>query len=356
MKRCDVQGVLYCLIHFCLEVVSFYVVTSYIHCEIIWVLAFLYDFLAFVPQGVFGYFADTGRKGNPALIGAGMTMAALLLMRWGAVPVAVVTVVAVGNCLVHIQGAETTLCSSEGRIAPGAVFVSGGSFGVVTGRMVAGFVPVLPIMALNLIMIVLIIFSGKLKKGEEPSGKTEYRFAKAGIKPEVVVLLATGVVAIRSFMGFAIPTGWKETTAHTVFLYCAMGIGKAAGGILTDRIGARKTALISTMGALPFLILGDHIMGISLIGILLFSMTMAVTLGLVVSALWSFPGVAFGFTTIGLFLGALPTFFYRLESSFVESVVLVILTAVSMIVLNRICEDHTAAEISKKQFSREAML
>ena len=137
MKRCDVQGVLYCLIHFCLEVVSFYVVTSYIHCEIIWVLAFLYDFLAFVPQGVFGYFADTGRKGNPALIGAGMTMAALLLMRWGAVPVAVVTVVAVGNCLVHIQGAETTLCSSEGRIAPGAVVGSGGSVGVVTGRMVA---------------------------------------------------------------------------------------------------------------------------------------------------------------------------------------------------------------------------
>ena len=42
----------------------------------------------------------------------------------------VITVVSLGNCLVHIHGTELTLRSSPGKIAPAAVFVSGGSFGV----------------------------------------------------------------------------------------------------------------------------------------------------------------------------------------------------------------------------------
>ena len=64
----------------------------------------------------------------------------------------------------------------------------------------------------------------------------------------------------------------------------------------------RKTAIISTLCALPFLIIGDNLMLVSIIGVMFFSMTMSITLGLLASVLKQTPGLAFGLTTIGLFL------------------------------------------------------
>ena len=90
---------------------------------------------------------------------------------------------------------------------------------------------------------------------------------------------------------------------QTILLYFAMGLGKALGGIMADAIGLRKTAFISIVLALPFLLVGNNNMFISLIGVMMFSMTMAITLGVLVSVLKETPGLAFGLTTIGLFLG-----------------------------------------------------
>ena len=42
-----------------------------------------------------------------------------------------------GNALIHISGAELTIRVSEGKLTPVSVFVSGGSFGVITGRVLA---------------------------------------------------------------------------------------------------------------------------------------------------------------------------------------------------------------------------
>ena len=115
-----------------------------------------------------------------------------------------------------------------------------------------------------------------------------------------------------------------------------MGVGKALGGILTDRIGIKKTVLLSTVGALPFLVFVDKVMAVSLIGIMLFSMTMAVTLGIIVSKMKTRPGVAFGLTTVGLFAGTLPIFFFRSTSLYVNVVTVTILTALSAFILLKI--------------------
>ena len=116
-----------------------------------------------------------------------------------------------------------------------------------------------------------------------------------------------------------------------------MGLGKAIGGLLIDSIGIKKTVLISTVGALPFLLLGNNIMTISLIGIMMFSMTMAITLGIIVSELKKYPGVAFGLTTLGLFLGALPIFFFRINTVLTSYIIITSLTIISSIVLIKIC-------------------
>ena len=117
---------------------------------------------------------------------------------------------------------------------------------------------------------------------------------------KLVVLFAVLIVFVRAYMGYGIPTSWNKTTLETILLFSFMGVGKCLGGIMVDLIGMRKTAILSIACSLPFLLFGDQIMIISLFGILLFSMTMAITLGLIVSVLKKYPGIAFGFTTLGL--------------------------------------------------------
>ena len=133
-------------------------------------------------------------------------------------------------------------------------------------------------------------------------------------------------------MGYGIPTSWNKTVIQTILLYCSMGIGKALGGILSDAYGIKKIAVISIIGALPFLLFGDNIMLISLIGILLFSMTMSITLGILVSVLKKSPGLAFGLTTIGLFLGLLPIFFFKFSTITGNCIVISILTILCLII------------------------
>ena len=77
---------------------------------------------------------------------------------------------------------------------------------------------------------------------------------------------------------------------------------------------------------------------LSLIGIMLFSMTMPVTLALLVSRLKKSPGIAFGLTTIGLFIGSLPAFFFTIDSPIINAIVFTILTILSTIILVKVEE------------------
>ena len=67
---------------------------------------------------------------------------------------------------------------------------------------------------------------------------------------------------------------------------------------------------------------------LSLIGITLFSMTTAVTLGMVISVIKIAPGAAFGVTTVALFAGAIISWFVRSSSLTVNVLILVITSAV----------------------------
>ena len=75
---------------------------------------------------------------------------------------------------------------------------------------------------------------------------------------------------------------------------------------------------------------------IFIIGVMFFSMTMAITLGLIVSKLKSTPGLAFGFTTIGLFLGFVPTFFFKLSYGIINNFIISFLTLVCWLILLKI--------------------
>ena len=331
-------GILYFFIHFIFEITAFYTISSYTDSDLIWLLALMYDFYGFVPQGLFGYLKDKGFKIDYLIIGFALSILALVLLYFNVNSILVIIVLSISSCLIHIQGAEATLKSSRGKMAPSAIFVSGGSFGVITGTLLAMYkVPITFVILINLLMLIPIIICNRYKDQIDDKNLEEYNYSNKNIKSRIIIALAFFVVIVRAYMGYGIPTTWNKTVLQTILLYCSMGIGKAMGGILVDFIGIKKTALLSTLGSLPFLIFGNNVMIISLIGIMMFSMTMAITLGLIVSELKKYPGVAFGFTTLGLFLGTLPIFVYRINSIFINSIIITSLTIVCSIVLNIIC-------------------
>ena len=330
------DGLIYAYIHFLIEVVSFYIITQYLNDEYAIFLCLLYDFMAFVPQGLMGYIVDEEIKVDFLVIGAILSGLSLIMLWENLNGFMVILILSIGNAMIHISGAERTLRTSQGTMSNSAIFVSGGSFGLITGKIMGMYhCPVIVLLMLNFMMLLPVGYLRKDKdNGEEYLALYQYASTKLSVK--VILVFSTTVVAIRSFMGYGIPTSWNQTLFQTILLYCFMGIGKATGGILIDHIGMKKTVILSTIGALPFLLFGDHMMYLSLIGIMLFSMTMAITLAINVSALPHYPGIAFGFTTIGLFLGTLPMFIFRIHSTMINMIIISVLTIFSVICLLKI--------------------
>ena len=194
------------------------------------------------------------------------------------------------------------------------IFVAGASFGVVLGKIIGQFKYVsifLIVLSLTMIPFIVLAETYKNKIKNYDNACKNFNYHSLEIAPGLVVILTVVVVVVRGYMGYVIPTSWNKTIFQTILLYFAMGLGKALGGIMADAIGLRKTAFISIVLALPFLLVGNNNMFISLIGVMMFSMTMAITLGVLVSVLKETPGLSFGLTTIGLFLGTVPIFLVK---------------------------------------------
>ena len=334
-------GLMYFYVHFVVEVISFYFLHSIVGDGIVlWLAPFIYDIVAFIPQILIGAISDRFAKIPFGIIGIIILAIGLCLFSANnSLPIIInVIIIALGNACVHVNGAEVTLRSGKGTITPAAIFVAGGSFGVVTGKLLAGVVQIWPLLILAATTIPVIIIAEKYRRRTEhiKIPCKQFNYCSRTITIWIIALAAAFVVMIRGYVGYGIPTSWNKTVIQTVLLFSFMGIGKALGGILTDTIGIRKTAYISMLGALPFLIFGDNYMIISLIGVMFFSMTMAITLAILVSAFPKTPGFAFGITTVGLTLGTLPIFFFRITNPIVNSILVVVASILCLFIILKI--------------------
>lgn len=325
MGKKHAWGVIYGLIHFSVEVASFYFLFARMRDSAAWwVLALFFDAVAFLPQGILGIITDRFLKCNMGLLG-GLLMIAALLSGANALSL---FFLALGNAMIHVAGAQHTLRGAGDKIAPNALFVGGGSVGVITGQLLgaAGVSPMVPLVLMVLSCVAMWICHCK----DDISAQT-IEFAVAAKKPVAQIVLCVVVgVAVRSYTAYAIPTDWSKTAAQAVALFVCMGLGKAMGGFLCDRIGCRRVVWISLLGGLPFLLAGNTQMVLSLIGVALFSMTMPVSVAVLASIFPRRPGFAFGITTMGLFLGAAPAFFIRPQTLLAHQILIVVLTAAAL--------------------------
>ena len=319
-------GYLYFYVHFILEVVCFFYLSRVTNNSYyVWLIPFIYDGMAFVPQSIIGYIYDKYSKINIGIIGVILLLIAYLLYSLTNISVFIsLIILCLGNAFLHVSGAEATIKSSNGKLSPSAIFVSGGSFGVITGRllsksMINPLILIIPILS----MIPFILISNKYIND---NSSNKFNYVKESINPKLVIFIAVLVVIIRGYMGYGIPTSWNKTVVQTIIFFITMGIGKALGGILSDLFGIRKVAIFSTLTAIPFLCFGDNVMVISLFGMMLFSMTMSITLAILVSELKESVGLAFGLTTIGLYLGTVPVFFIKLDM--ISNIIIIVVASI----------------------------
>lgn len=329
-------GFLYFYVHFVLEVICFFSLGRYFESTpIMWLIVFAYDILAFVPQSIIGYISDKFPRIPLGYIGLSLLFVALILQNTVPFPFVSLIPLCIGNACVHVKGAEVTLRTSNGSLSHSAIFVSGGSFGVVTGKLLSKTtLPWWLLLILIVTAVPFIMLGDTYCTGEKYRKSAEcrnYRYNDPKVSAALVIVMAVFVVIVRGYMAYAIPTSWNKTTLQTILLYVFMGTGKALGGVLSDLFGVKKVALSSVVLSLPFLMFGDNHMIISLIGLMLFSMTMSITLGILVSVLPGSPGLAFGLTTIGLFIGSAPAAFFKVSGLVANCIMLSVMTAVCFV-------------------------
>ena len=264
---------------------------------------FLYNLLAFAAQPLLGAVCDRFPRRPWAALGC-LTVAAGALLGWLSLGWGAVALCGLGNALFHPGGGRDALVSSPGTLWEGGVFVSTGALGVALGMFWGTAFP-RPWMAgaLAALLGLCALFCWKT-----PLSQPERRVAIPGASSLPfwwVVGLALGSVALRAFVGGAVPLPWK-TGLWALAAAAAAFLGKAAGGFLADRVSPRLAGVGALLLSLPLLCLGWAHPLPSLLGLLCFNMTMPVTLGAVTDKLPNAPGLAFGLTAQFLFVGTLP--------------------------------------------------
>ncbi len=326
----------YFFIHALMEVVCFAVLYDRFGLGVSIIVALVYDYFAFATQGLVGQLNSRFRKVDIGTIGVILMTIAIFMTGTNHVVLALsgIAVLGLGNAFLHEAGAIATTVCSEGKLFPSALFVGGGSFGLIIGQFLgAAGIDRMVLLTIMIVIEILVLATNKmwLHEGEIP----KFSIVKDEYSDWLIIIVAFGVTAIRSFIGYAIPISWKKEVWQTFLLFFIMGLGKAVGGYLVDRFGARKVGVWASLLCIPFLLIGNQIMVISIMGIFMFSLIMSIGFGMLLSVIRNNPGLAFGVMTLGLLIGTLPVLLYGSFGVTINSILVVILSLGSAYCLHK---------------------
>lgn len=255
----------------------------------------LYNFFAFAVQMPLGLLADyLGGERKVAALGC-----ILAAVAWGFSGLPAAIAAGLGNALFHVGGGLYALNASEGCGVLG-VFVSPGAVGIYLGALapVQGLVPG-PAVWLGLLLMAAAI----LRWGNGNPNADFTPVPTGGSRAAIPLLCLFAVVVLRAVVGGAFQFPWKGDLGF--WLVLAVAGGKAAGGLLADRLGRLRVAAAS-LGLAAVSFLGSDLPALGLLAVFAFNMTMPLTLWGAGRILRGAKGLAFGLLTFALFLGALP--------------------------------------------------
>jgi MFS transporter, FSR family, fosmidomycin resistance protein len=270
-----------------------------------------YDLIAFGSQVIFGWLTD--RFTTPkvaALVGLGLTLLSL-----GLFPISAPLTVGcagIGNALFHLGAGASVLRGGLERAAPAGLFVAPGALGLAFGmsygaRPQPG--PVWPLVMLIMVALVAVSSYSGLGASKSPSldrvsptGHPRNRYAELAIG---LLLLS---IVVRSLVGMSAARGYARSELLAIGIPLCAFVGKLLGGMVADQLGWIETSVVALLLSIPLIALAPAVPWL-LCGLLVFQMTMPVTLTAVARLLPDRLATAFGWTCLALIVGALPTMF-----------------------------------------------
>jgi len=163
----------------------------------------------------------------------------------------------------------------------------------------------------------------------------------------ILLLIGTSII-VRSIGGGAIKYDWKSGLEIGLIYTLFIVFGKAFGGLIGDRFGLKKTALLSLAISCLFLILGFNIPIFGYLGIFLFNVPMSITLLLLEKSNINQIATMVGSNTFFLFIGFLITLIKNTLNNILVLSISIILAIISIFISFRIFEKKKDYNLSSK--------
>lgn len=265
----------------------------------------IYNFCAFALQMPLGTLLDLSNHKKQrryssliwAVFGAALTAVGALIHP---------AVLGIGNALFHVGGGMEVIEEDFARNLKGrdlGVFVAPGAIGLYLGAKAGMKASVLILASAVIAVLAILLF---LIKGRRKYQQVQVKEKTVG-KVWLLAVCCFIVVILRSYVGLSVNFSWKSGAVFGLLAVLAVALGKMAGGVLGAKFGSGRTVCISLVLAAMCFIAGER-PAFGLLALLLFNMSMPVTLYMLASALPNLPGFSFGLLTFGLFLGFLPVY------------------------------------------------
>ena len=269
----------------------------------------LYNFFAFAVQFPIGILADFINK-NAYFAAIGCLLVALA---YSLAPLGIFSAITagIGNACFHIGGGIDILNLSKGKASLPGIFVSSGALGIFLGTQKFLDQTYTHLIFIGCLIIGAILSLYIYQKFKHKFKNTLYQPLTLSKLNIFIIFCLCLTVFLRSYTGFLFAFEWKKGFEITLCFTLGIILGKMLGGILSDKFGMKQTSIFSlTFSALCFyLSFQNNMIGFffGTLGVLLFNMTMPITLTALSNLMPKQKGMAFGLLTFMLFLGALPT-------------------------------------------------
>ena len=208
--------------------------------------------------------------------------------------------VGVGNAMFHIGCGKEVLERSEGFAKFVGIYVSTGAIGVFLAKfLINNSIDFIIYIRIIIIVLIISLYSIKNSFGYIEKSKSKYELNNFNIVFFVIFLLiAVGIRSLFSNFNFSL------VFFQSVLVVIATFLGKAIGGILTDRYGIKRVIIFSLLISIFSFYFYENFY-LLVIGIFTFNMSMPITLILISNILKKHKGFAFGLTTFMLFVGSI---------------------------------------------------
>lgn len=304
-------------------------------------LTVLYNVIAVAGRIPVSVLADRiGSKHTGVRLGALLILLGYYLPTSFGVNFKVVTL-ALGSCIFHSFASSFLTSSSHGKATGIALFLGGSTLGLA----LTSYAPFLGHIGAILMTVCAIPDDNSAPEPPIEAKSTERTDRRRLIAP-VILLGASYLLIFYEFSSFSFP--WNSFFKTQLVTSAAIAVGRALGGILSDRIGRGITVLCSVISGTALIYFCSGSRAIGTLGLLLLSMTLAPT---VAAALRYFPnhgGFVFAvFSTLAYF-GQELTFYAPMKSEWqIFTVALAVTVCVIVTELPAIVSAVAKREVAK---------